>query len=177
MRQPRRRTTTAIKTPRCEQGFVLYLRRFGKSVRQGAQGSSVFLSEKESVPREASDASRSSTYHGASTVVRTTHGRIDEFPIKVGLHQGSRLRPFLFIVVLDVISVEFKCGLPCEVLFADDLAVVTDTEEEMQRRWLGWQIGMESRGLKVNTGKTEVMVSSRRGTKANIKDIKGTGLT
>ena len=26
------------------------------------------------------------TYHGASTVVRTTHGRTDEFPIKVGLH-------------------------------------------------------------------------------------------
>ena len=112
------------------------------------------------------------TYHGASTVMRTTHGRTDVFPIKVGLHQGSGLSPFLFIVVLDVISEEFRCGLPCELLFADDLAVVIDTEEEMQRRWHGWQIGMESKGLKVNTGKTEVMVSSRRGTKANIKDIK-----
>ena len=29
------------------------------------------------------------TYHGASTVVRTMHGRTDEFPIKVGLHQES----------------------------------------------------------------------------------------
>ena len=46
----------------------------------------------------------------------------------------------------------------------------------MQRRWLGWQIGMESKGLKVNTGKTEMMVSSRRGTKANIKDRQGTSL-
>ena len=35
---------------------------------------------------------------------------------------------------------------------------------------------MESKGLKVNTGKTEVMVSSRRGTKANIKDSQGTSL-
>ena len=59
---------------------------------------------------------------------------------------------------------------------ADDLAVVTDTEEEMQKRWLGWQIGMESKGLKVNTGKTEVMVSSSRGTKSNIKDSRGTSL-
>ena len=46
----------------------------------------------------------------------------------------------------------------------------------MQRRWLDWRIGMESKGLKVNIGKTEVMVSSRRGTKANIKDSQGTSL-
>ena len=104
------------------------------------------------------------------------HGRTDKFPIKVGLHQGSGLSPFLFIVVLDVISEEFRRGLPRELLFADDLAVVTDTEEEMQRRWLDWQIGMESKGLKVNIGKTEVMVRSRRGTKANIKDSQGTSL-
>ena len=71
------------------------------------------------------------TYRGASTVVRTTHGRTDEFPTKVGLHQGSGLSPFLFIVVLDVISEEFRCGLPNELLFADDLTVVTDTDEEM----------------------------------------------
>ena len=41
------------------------------------------------------------TYHAASTVVRTTHVRTDEFPIKIGLHQGSRLNLF---VVLDVIN-------------------------------------------------------------------------
>ena len=76
----------------------------------------------------------------------------------------------------DVISEEFRRGLPRELVFADDLAVVTDTDEEMQRRWLDWQIGMESKGLKVNIGKTEVMVSSRRGTKANIKDSQGTSL-
>ncbi|KAK2178494.1 hypothetical protein NP493_541g01036 [Ridgeia piscesae] len=90
------------------------------------------------------------------------HGRTDEFLIKVGLHQGSGLSPFMFIVVLGVISDEFRHGLPRELLFADDLAVVTDTEEEMQRRWLDWQIVMESKGLKVNIGKTEVMISSRK---------------
>ena len=116
------------------------------------------------------------TYHGASTVVRTMHGRTGKFPIKVGLRQGSGLSPFLFIVVLDVISEEFRRRLPRELLFADDLAVVTDTEEDMQRRWLDWQIGVESKELKVNIGKTEVMVSSRRGTKASIKDSQGTSL-
>ena len=99
------------------------------------------MSEKERSPREASEASRS---HGVSTVVRATHGRTDEFPIKVGLHQGTGLSPFVFIVALDVISEEFKCWLPNDLLFADDLAVITDTEEQMQRSWLGWQIGTKS---------------------------------
>ena len=67
-------------------------------------------------------------------------------------------------------------GLPSELLFVDDLAVVTDTEEEMQRRWPGWQIRVESKGLKVNIRKTEVMVSSSRGTKVNIKESQGTSL-
>ena len=35
---------------------------------------------------------------------------------------------------------------------------------------------MESKGLKVNIGKKEVMVSSRKGTKVNIKDSQGTNL-
>ena len=35
---------------------------------------------------------------------------------------------------------------------------------------------MESKGLKVNIGKAEVMVSSRKGTKVNIKDSQGTSL-
>ena len=79
------------------------------------------------------------------------------------------------VVPVDISQV-FRCGLLCKQLFADDLAIVTDSEEEVQRRWLGWQIGVESKGLKVNTGKTEMMVNSRRGTKANIKDSQGTSL-
>ncbi|XP_047487222.1 uncharacterized protein LOC125038030 [Penaeus chinensis] len=75
----------------------------------------------------------------------------DEFTIGVGL-----LSPFLFIVVQDVISEKFQTGLSWELLFAD-------SEKELQRRWLRWQIGMESKVLKVNTKKTEVLASSRRG--------------
>ena len=65
---------------------------------------------------------------------------------------------------------ECRNELPWELLFADDLAIISDSEDDLQRRWLKWQIGMESKGLKVNTGKTEVMVSGRNGTKVNIKD-------
>ena len=113
------------------------------------------------------------TYKKATTVVRTAHGKTGQFKIEVGLHQGSGLSPFLFTIVLDTISEECRNGLPWELLFADDLAIIADSEEDLQRRWLKWQIGIESKGLKVNTGKTEVMVSGRNGAKVNIKDMEG----
>ena len=53
------------------------------------------------------------------------------------------------------------------------MAIIADSEEDLQRRWLKWQIGLECKGLKVNTGKTEVMGSGRNGTKVNIKDNEG----
>lgn len=113
------------------------------------------------------------TYHGARTVVRTKYGKTDEFTIKVGLHQGSGLSPFLFTIILDVISEEFRGGLPWELLFADDLALMADSETELQNKWSKWQVGMEGKGLKVNTSKTEVMVSTRGETETHIKDRKG----
>ncbi|GFS13671.1 RNA-directed DNA polymerase (reverse transcriptase) domain containing protein [Elysia marginata] len=113
------------------------------------------------------------TYKKATTVVRTAHGKTGQFEIEVGLHQGSGLSPFLFTIVLDTISEECRNGLPWELLFADDLAIIADSEEELQRRWLKWQIGLESKGLKVNTGNTEVMVSGRNRAKVNIKDKEG----
>ena len=59
---------------------------------------------------------------------------IIEFRIDVGLHQGSGLSPFLFIVVLDVISEDFRLGQPWELLFADDLAVIADNERKRNCR-------------------------------------------
>ena len=61
------------------------------------------------------------TYTNSRTVVRTAQGQTDPFDIKVGLHQGSALSPFLFIVVMDTISKEFRGRPPWELLFADDL--------------------------------------------------------
>ncbi|XP_047501605.1 uncharacterized protein LOC125047442 [Penaeus chinensis] len=47
---------------------------------------------------------------------------------------------------------------------------MADSEEELQRRCLRWQIGIESKDLKVNTKKTEFMSSSRKDVEGNIKD-------
>ena len=67
----------------------------------------------------------------------------------MNMDKGSGLSPFLFTIVLDTISEECRNGLPWELLFAVDLAIIADSEEDLQRRWLKWQIGTESKGLKV----------------------------
>ncbi|XP_047250054.1 uncharacterized protein LOC124885848 [Capsicum annuum] len=43
-------------------------------------------------------------YDGGKTRVRTARGDSEHFPVKTGLHQGSTLIPFLFALVIDVLT-------------------------------------------------------------------------
>ena len=49
------------------------------------------------------------------------------FTVKVGVHPGSILSPLLFIIVMDQLSKVFNVGLPWELLFADDLALMASS--------------------------------------------------
>jgi len=73
-----------------------------------------------------------SLYTGAKTVVKTVFGNSNCFEVKVGMHQGSVLSPLLFVIVMESISREFRVALPWELLYADDLAVITETEDELK---------------------------------------------
>ena len=53
------------------------------------------------------------------------------------MHQGSGLSPSLFVIVKEAISREFRVALPWELLYADDLAVIAETEEELITRLHG----------------------------------------
>ena len=53
------------------------------------------------------------------------------FKVKVGVHQGSVLSPLLFTVVLEALSREFRQGVPWELLHADDLGLIAETEKEL----------------------------------------------
>ena len=83
--------------------------------------------------------------------------------MKVGLHQGSVLSPLLFVAVIDVVSSEARCGLPSELLYADDLVIMAPTMEQLGRRVADWRASLLDKGLKVNAGKSKVMVGSRGG--------------
>ena len=41
---------------------------------------------------------------GATTSVRAQGGVTEDFSIKIGLHQGSSLSPYLFILILDILT-------------------------------------------------------------------------
>ena len=42
-----------------------------------------------------------SMYSGAKTVVRRVYGNSKSFEVKVGMHQGSALRPLLFVIIVN----------------------------------------------------------------------------
>jgi len=80
------------------------------------------------------------------------------------MHQGSGLSPLLFVIVVEAISREFTVALPWEFLYADDLAVIAETEEERIKRLNEWKDNGESKGMRVNMNKTKVMISGERQT-------------
>jgi len=101
-------------------------------------------------------------YSGAKTVVRTVYDNSKRFEVKVGMRQGSALSPLLFVIVMEAISRAFRVALPWALQYADDLAVIAETEEEMIK-WLNeWKDNVESKGMRVSMNKTKVMISGER---------------
>ena len=96
-------------------------------------------------------------YEDATTKVRLNGKESNAFSVKVGVHQGSVLSPLLFIIVLEVLSMEFREGLPMELLYADDLILMAESEELLMEKSRKWKNGMEAKGLRVNARKTKVM--------------------
>ena len=99
-----------------------------------------------------------SLYEGAKTRVRVDSELSEEFEVKVGIHQGSVLSPFLFAVVVDVVTESAREGALSEFLYPDDLVVMSEIIKGLSNRFLKWKEAFESKGLKVNLGKTKVMV-------------------
>ena len=101
-----------------------------------------------------------SMYKGAKTRVQVGSGHSEEFDVGVGVHQGSVFSPFLFSIVLDVLSEDGRKGALYELLYADDLVLVAETVEELEAQFIRWKAAFEGKGLNVNLGKTKVMENS-----------------
>ena len=104
-----------------------------------------------------------SLYDGAKTIVRVESAYLEEFEVKVGVHQGFVLSPLLFAIVVDVITENARRGVVNELLYADDLVIMSEDMEDLKERFWNWKDALESKGLKVNTRKTKLMVNGSEG--------------
>ena len=59
---------------------------------------------------------------------------------------------------MDVVSSEARSGLPSELLYADNLVLMVPTMEQLGRRVAQWRAILLDKRLKVNAGKSIVMV-------------------
>lgn len=96
-------------------------------------------------------------YREVTTRVKSTVGTTEPFPVRVGLHQGSVLSPYLFNLLMDVLVEEVTKEAPWSMLFADDIVLVSESREELQERLELWRGLLEDYGLKVSRQKTKYL--------------------
>ena len=96
-------------------------------------------------------------YEETKTMVRCAVGTTESFKVKVGLHQGSVLSPFLFAVIMDRLTDEIRREPQWTMLFADDIVICQETREEVERRLESCRYALERREIKVSRSKTEYL--------------------
>ena len=113
-------------------------------------------------------------YEGSETVVRCAVGT-KSFKVKVRLHQGSALSPFLFAVIMDRLTDKVKRKIPWTMLFGSDIVICEETREEVEWRLECWRYALERRGMKVSRSKTKYLCVNGGNDKETVKmeDTKG----
>ena len=108
-------------------------------------------------------------YKQSTACVRVGGIKSTPFTVGVGLRQGCVLSPILFATFMDRIERRSR-GPQCvkigdvevsRLLFADDLVLLTSSQEDLQRALDRFAAECEVDGMRVSTSKTEVMVWAR----------------
>ena len=71
-------------------------------------------------------------YENSMTLVWCTIGVMDGFQVEVGLHQASALSPFLFAMVMDRLTDEFRRESPQTLTFTDDTVIFGESREQLE---------------------------------------------
>jgi hypothetical protein len=77
-------------------------------------------------------------YDNVVTSVRTSGGDINDFPINIGLHQGSALNPYLFALVMDEVTRVIQGGITWCMLCADDVVLVDESRTGVDQKLELW---------------------------------------
>ena len=109
-------------------------------------------------------------YAGQEATVRTGHGTIDWFQIGKGVRQGCILSPCLFNLYAEYImqnawldeaqaGIKFARRTMNNFRYADDITLMTKSEEELKSLLMKVKEESENAGFKLNIQKTKIMAS------------------
>ncbi|GJX05577.1 retrovirus-related pol polyprotein LINE-1 [Tanacetum coccineum] len=106
--------------------------------------------------RYGSDNSVSLQYPGLSPFcvargehrVRSSMGNTEFFPVEVGLHQGSAISPYLFALIMDELSRGIQENIPWSMVFPDDIVLVAESADGLNKRLKSWRRALEDNGLR-----------------------------
>lgn len=77
--------------------------------------------------------------------VRTPVGDTNFFPLDIGMHQGSALSLFLFVLILVELSKIFQKAISWCMHFADDIMLVTESKTTLNERVEEWRLARTQR--------------------------------
>ena len=73
-----------------------------------------------------------SLYEVSRTKVRVQSGGSNDFGVRIGVHQVSVLLPLTFAIVIDVVTEHARDRLLNQILYADDLVLMSESLEELR---------------------------------------------
>ena len=91
------------------------------------------------------------------TNIKTPRGETNDFPIRIELHQGSALSPYLFNLVLDALIASIQDEIPKCVLFADNIVLLGDSNDEINQKLELWRRTLEFKDFQLSRAKREYM--------------------
>jgi Reverse transcriptase (RNA-dependent DNA polymerase) len=97
-------------------------------------------------------------YTNVVTCVIACDSESDAFPIKIGLHQGSALSPYIFTLVMNKITKDIQRDIPCCMLFVDVVMLIDESRIGIDHKLESWRQTLESKGFKPSRTKTEYMM-------------------
>ena len=96
-------------------------------------------------------------YRCCQTKVRSAAGESGSFKVDVGLHQGSVLSPYLFLMLMNVLTEGVRKEVPESMMFADDIVLCGGREVDMTEYLDTWRKSLEERGMRLSRPKTQFM--------------------
>jgi len=110
-------------------------------------------------------------YDDVVTSVRACDSETSDFPLKIGLHQGSALSPYIFTLVVDEVTRDIQGEIPWCMLFADDVVLIDESMIGVDRKLELWRQTLESKGFRLSRTKTEYMRCEFSGVRSDDGDV------